>query len=308
MVVKLSKGKMPGPIRALIYGDPGIGKTTFCAGAENVTILDLEGGSRHLDVARIEVETFDDVLQIVREGHRSGTLAIDSFSSLEEMIVEKITEKKPGVTLTNFGGGYGHGYNLAVQYIRELVAACDRSPANTIIVGHAVQKPYTDPTGIAYDRWTIAGNEKMVQSLVKNIDYVLFAQFETATRKAGKKDVGILGERVLRTDANAAYLAKHRGELPDTIPLDWATFDDARRLSYESNIAAQADVQVDDPGLNKFRLEIMNLIDLVDDVPTRERMRRALKICDHDRTKLDALKARVNTYLGLSNTNTQETE
>src|SRR5688572_27062951 len=50
----VKRGVMKEPLRALIYGPPGVGKTTLAAHAPAPIWLDVEGGSGELDVARYE--------------------------------------------------------------------------------------------------------------------------------------------------------------------------------------------------------------------------------------------------------------
>lgn len=281
---RTSTGQRTVPLRAVLYGVPGSGKTTFCASAPGAVILDLEHGSSHIDVDRVEVDTWGDVLDVVRETKR-GTLVVDSLSKLEEMLTDDILgpNRKPEDTLATFGRGYGQGGEVALMRWREFLSAVDRCPANVIMTAHAQQKPFTDPSGIAFDRWVIALQEKLSQATQRFCDYVFFAEFDLATRAAGKKTVGIFGGRVLRTDANAAYLAKHRGSLPETLPLDYAAFQEA--------------IDVDRGTADKARKYIATLIESVSETELAAKMHDALQAAGTDTVRLGALKRRVESKL-----------
>ena len=53
--MKITTGPQPGPQRCLITGVPGVGKSTFAAGAPDALFLQLERGVDHLDVAKTEL-------------------------------------------------------------------------------------------------------------------------------------------------------------------------------------------------------------------------------------------------------------
>ncbi|NBW12846.1 MAG: hypothetical protein EBR82_32965 [Caulobacteraceae bacterium] len=46
------KGRIAGPRKLLLYGDHGVGKSSFAASAPEPLFLDIEGGTNDLDVAR----------------------------------------------------------------------------------------------------------------------------------------------------------------------------------------------------------------------------------------------------------------
>jgi hypothetical protein len=59
--MNITKGKQKTAVRAVIYGVEGIGKSTFAAGLPSPLFLDLEKGTGHLDVARADVETWQEL-------------------------------------------------------------------------------------------------------------------------------------------------------------------------------------------------------------------------------------------------------
>ena len=61
-----------------IYGGPGIGKTTLAASAPDPVFLDLEHGTRQIDVARTgEIDTWDHLLAPARHSVHVGRCADD---------------------------------------------------------------------------------------------------------------------------------------------------------------------------------------------------------------------------------------
>ena len=50
-------GKITKPLRMVLYGTEGVGKTTFAANAPNPIFISTEDGADHCDVARFPVPT-----------------------------------------------------------------------------------------------------------------------------------------------------------------------------------------------------------------------------------------------------------
>lgn len=281
---RTSSGRQNVPIKALLYGDSGTGKTTFASHAPGALILDLEHGSSHLDVDRCEVDTFDEVLEVVRET-KKGTLVIDSLTELERMCVHKVLgpNRKPNDQLATFGKGFGQGNELMLEYWRELLSAVERCPANVIMIAHSAVKSINDPTGMSYDRWQLHLNEKISNATQRMADYILFARFAHETRQTERKSVGITGERVLETDANAAWIAKHRGNIPNQLPLSWDAF--------------AAAVETDRGRVDAMRSTIAALIAQVTDYELQVRMSQALADAGDSDTKLAAVERRVQARI-----------
>jgi len=54
-------GKVVRPQRGVIYGVESVGKTTLAAQAPSPIFLDIEGGSSHLDVPRLDIKQWGDM-------------------------------------------------------------------------------------------------------------------------------------------------------------------------------------------------------------------------------------------------------
>jgi hypothetical protein len=101
-----------------------------------------------------------------------------------------------------------------------------------LLIAHAWIKTFRNPEGDDFDRFEIKLHAKAQGLLREWCDAVLFAMHETFTHKSGKgteaRAKGIsTGARILRTQRTAAYDAKNRYNLPDSLPLDWQSLTDA---------------------------------------------------------------------------------
>ena len=234
-----TKGRIEGPMRILLYGTAGIGKSTFAAQAEEPYFISVEDGSNQLNVAgRSRPKSYPEVLAHLRllhdEGHPYKTVVIDTVDAIEPMIWEYIvkrdnTPKKPLKTIASYG--YGDGFVVAMTEWRKLVVALDvlfAKGMNIILLGHSTVRAHKPPEGEGYDKYELKLHKGAAGYLREWADMVLFTNYEIHAVKsdARAKAQGVAtGARLLYTSASAVYEAKNRFALPETLNL---SFDDLR--------------------------------------------------------------------------------
>src|SRR5579859_1249276 len=123
----IRRGILEVPHRVLIYGPEKVGKSTFAAGAPAPIFLGKDSGTEHLDVDRLpQPETWAEVLEglaiVEREAHDYKTLVLDPVNWLEPLINADVTGDS-GKSIEAWDGGYGRGYDAAIDRWRVLVAA-----------------------------------------------------------------------------------------------------------------------------------------------------------------------------------------
>ena len=236
-LANLSRGKLARPIRAIVYGVEGVGKSTFGAQAPAPIFLCAEDGTAHLDVARLPVpRDWADVLEAVRilthEEHTFKTLVIDTLDWLEPLCWAHVcaTAGKPDIEAF----GYGKGYAVALDAWRGLVARLDtlvRSrKMNVILLAHCQIRKQDDPQAGAFDRYRMKLHDRAGEVFREWVDAVLFARHEVRTvERNGKARGQSSGARLLHTEWCAAFDAKNRFDLPPALPLDWQSFEEAAR-------------------------------------------------------------------------------
>lgn len=231
---KISTGKREVPLKVLVLGMEGVGKTTFACGAPDPLVIDLDSGSHEQNVRRVtNVETFEELLEWVESASdlkECKTLVIDSLSRVEALITVKVCGKTG--SLAEYGGGYGKGDDAALQHWRHLIGMLDRAnrTKHIVLIGHVTVKRFDSPTGESYDRFTLSLREKASAPIKQWVNYTLFARAEITTRlqeKSKKTLADATGERWLYTDNHPAYDAKHRGSLPSRLPMQWSAFAEA---------------------------------------------------------------------------------
>jgi hypothetical protein len=232
----VTKGKEAKPSRVVCYAPEGIGKSTFAAGAPSPIFLDAESGTSHLDVARFPApETWADVLdavQVLRQDeHAYQTLVIDTLDAVEPLLWAHICAEAGVRSIEEVGGGYGKGYVAAVDGWRRLLASLEALQRtrgmHVVLLAHSQVKAFRSPDAEDWERYTLRLHERSAGVIKEWADDVLFANLEivTARDQKTKRVRGIsTGARLAHTVRTAAFDAKSRSGLPETMPLAWSEF------------------------------------------------------------------------------------
>ena len=80
---EITSGTIAAPVKTVLYGPEGIGKSTFAAQFPAPVFIDTEGGTKRLNVARLPAPTswamlLDEVAEVSRGSVPCGTLVIDT--------------------------------------------------------------------------------------------------------------------------------------------------------------------------------------------------------------------------------------
>jgi hypothetical protein len=232
-------GKLVKPVKVLIHGTAGVGKSTFASNAPFPIFLCSEDGTSELNISRFPVQdSFDGVLscidQLATEEHSFRTFVIDSMDWLEPIIWRKCCQVHNKASIESFG--YKTGYIHALDWWRILLSSIERLRAtkdmHVVLIAHSSVRTFNDPEQDSYDRYELKLHPKAAGLLIEWCDAVLFASFDRATRKDGDKSKGVsTGERIMRTELRAAFDAKNRYGLPFRMPLSWQEFQNGVKKS-----------------------------------------------------------------------------
>jgi hypothetical protein len=226
--MKISKGKQQRPQRVVIYGVESVGKSTFAAQFPKPLFLDIEGGTAHLDVDRVSIDSWKQLGECIAEVSKTdyGTVVIDSADWAERLAVEDLLAANKKQSVEDFG--FGKGWVMAAEKMSRFLGALDRlidGGKNVVVIAHSkVQR--TEPPDIlaAYDRYELKLSKQSSPLVKEWADELWFFRFKTkSVTNDGGKAKGIGGkERVIYTTHSAAYDAKTRSGLPDEIPMEWS--------------------------------------------------------------------------------------
>jgi len=225
-------GKKISPLKGIVYGDNGIGKTTLLASARNSIIIDMEGNCGHIDAAKCRVTNFEEfhnfLDQLTIQQHDFKSLVIDSIDSLQILIAERIAQKHTTQELS-----YGKSAAIWAKTIKDIIGKLEglniHKGMNILFTAHWKVKSANNPMTEQYDRYDMRINEEMRTGFCNWVQFILLAMKDVILEddKApgfGKKKAKSIERRVLHTRGEPTYYGKNVFNLPAKIPMDWDQF------------------------------------------------------------------------------------
>lgn len=228
-MLNINSGKVSRAIKTVIYGTEGVGKSTLASQFPEPLFLDVEGGTDHMDVRRIEKPaTWPELVSIVNEVAKNPevckTLVLDTADYAESMCIANILKKYNQKSIESFG--YGKGYTYIGEEWQKLMDAFNaviNAGMNVTVIAHAKQRKIElpDQTG-SFDHWEMKLTKQVAPLLKEWADLLLFCNYKTfvvTTDNNSKKAQG--GKRVMYTSHNPVWDAKNRNGLPDELDLSF---------------------------------------------------------------------------------------
>ena len=232
--MNITRGIIKSPLRVVISGVPGIGKSTFVSYAPNPLFIDTEGSTKQLNVARADDPTsfamlMNEVDAVINDPSICDTLVIDTIDWAEKLASNQVIASNNWKSIED--GGYGSGYKKIYELMAKLLDKLSlviTKGINVFLVAHTALRKVEQPDEMgSYDRWEL----KLQNSPKCNVaamvnewaDMVLFANYKTMIMvdDKTKKGKGVGGQRVMYTSYRPAWNAKNRFGLPDECPFDY---------------------------------------------------------------------------------------
>lgn len=256
MKFEITKGKVKTAIRLVLFGAEGIGKSTFASKFPDPLFIDVEGGTKQLDVARFpQPETWLQLLAMVdavlEDPDVCRTLVIDTIDRAETLLSAQLLAEAGVDSIEKYGGGYGKGYTAIQERMsKDLLNRLDRLIAkgvNVVLLAHAAMRKLESPDDPPYDRWELKVSKKVAPLIKEWADILLFANYEvTVVEENGRNKAKGRAKRKMHANHKPTYDAKNRYGLPDDMDLD---FEPLRKI-YEGTVPARKDptmLNVDTP-------------------------------------------------------------
>ena len=239
MGLNIKKGRQKTPRRTLVYGTPGVGKSTFAAGAVNPLFIPVEDGIDDIDVDRVnKIVDVDQMMQVLRDvvsdEHDYKTLVIDSLSALETLIHAKVCKKYDVDSIEVAGGGYGKGYVEALNDFIGILNALEyirvEKDMNIVLIAHDTVELDPSPSTNSFQKYYPRLHKRARQKITEWCDEVLFAYFQVFTAQEdqgfSKKVTKAKGsQRMLLCDGAKGWAkAKNRLGMPEQVEMSWQEY------------------------------------------------------------------------------------
>ena len=233
--MQIIKTSITRPPRMVIYGQHGVGKSTFASQCPSPIFIQTEDGLDALGVDAFEkAQTLKDVHDaldyLIKEAHQYKTLVIDSLDWLEKLIFVQVCREVGVEDIAAIP--YGRGYVKAELHWKTILDKVNelnfKKKMLICLLAHNQIKTFADPERDSYDRYQLDLQNKAAALVCEFADIIGFASFKVATQA---KDAGFgstvvkaksTGERTLYLEERAAFTAKNRYGLPANLGFSWA--------------------------------------------------------------------------------------
>jgi hypothetical protein len=225
--VKITKGKQAAPVRAVLYGVEGIGKTTLASQFPTPLFLDTEDGTKQLEVDRVSCPDWASlrgcVAELAVESHGYQTIVIDSIDWAERALAEHVCKADGKKSIEDYG--FGKGYVILAEHMARFVEGLDnlhRAGLHVLLVAHAkVQRTSPPDQTDGYDRYELRMS-KQVSPIVKEwADALLFCNYRMRLIEGSDGKRKAIGgkDRLIYAERAAAFDAKNRYGLGEELPM-----------------------------------------------------------------------------------------
>lgn len=212
----ITRGKQTYPYFVILYGTPGVGKTTLAAKAQDAIFLDLEDGTALMDVARYSLRDETPLKDALNDIYAAApnTLVIDSLTSLERIHADQYCKEKGWATLEAMD--YGRAKKMWKQdfmkFLGDLARVFREASINLILVAHSKTREVTDPVyQLAFDRLELQCDKDLHPEIIAMADGCFLLKHKVLVKD--EKAIGN-GSRVLLTQDRPQFVAKSRWDIP----------------------------------------------------------------------------------------------
>lgn len=207
-------------LSVLIYGQPGIGKTTFGVSAPEAVLFDYDGGVQRINgahqVPTLQPTSWEDtneaLKEIALEMPEVKTIVIDTVGKMLDLMSAYIIKNDPKMAMRDGSlslKGYGVRKTMFVNFIKQLAMM----GKNVVFIAHEREERRGEET---FKRPEIGGSS--ANDLIKELDLVGYMY------AVGK-------ERVVTFDPAEYYYAKNTCNLPAAMKLPMVVDEQGRGTS-----------------------------------------------------------------------------
>jgi len=230
------------PFTTSIQAVPGWGKTSLAAQAPKPLFLMAGGETGLLDLKRSgqvskevaylpELKSWEDTLEAVKmlteTDHDYKSFVFDAMTGFEELCHLHVCQREwPMPVSEKYPDGcdwgdkgfdcYKAGFGIAIKewrsFLRSLDELRETKKALIILIGHVKIKPFKNPEGPDWDRYTVDMHEKTWNITLNWLSQSFFGNYITRIDESKNKATGG-NQRYLYVERTAAYDAKNKDNL-----------------------------------------------------------------------------------------------
>jgi len=230
-MLNITEGKEKRPLKIVIYGPEGIGKSSLSAHFPFPLFIDTEGSTSSLDVRRIKCsKSWNELIDVIKEVKKTPnickTLVIDTADWAEILCTAAVCEKYRKNSISEFPYGYGYVYlqdefSKLLNLLDELI----ETGINVVITAHAKPRKFELPEEQgSFDRYEMKLSKQVCPLLKEWCDCLFFCNYKihvVTSENNSKKAQG--GKRVMYTAHTPTYDAKNRFGLAEELDLDFSS-------------------------------------------------------------------------------------
>lgn len=193
-------------IKALVYGQPGVRKTSFALSAPSPLLLDFDGGVHRVDpylqTATVQIKSWADVVEVLKEDLSPyKTIVIDTAGKLLDFMTVQIILDNPKVG-TRDGGLTIQGYGVRKSMFQNFLKQVASMGKHLIFVAHEREEKEGEQKIIRPEIGGSSGSD-----LIKDLDLVGYMQ------KIGNKNT-------ISFEPTEKFYGKNTCKLPPVIDLE----------------------------------------------------------------------------------------
>ena len=225
-------------ISMIIYGQPKIGKSTFCTRFENALFMATEPGLNYLKTKNVRVNDWAEACELVdvlaKGGHPYKTLIVDTVDQLWAFCAEYVRKSRKVESIVDIP--YGKGKDLLSTAFSDLIAKIVRLNMGMVFVSHAQMADVETING-KIGKFLPTIPDKARQVIMPLVDVIGFATSEVTYMPDGER----VEKRFLRVAPSSIWEAGDRsGRLKDPMPLNYYIFKRQYMGEQPENTQAQA--------------------------------------------------------------------
>lgn len=262
--MKISSGIKSRPVKTVVYGVEGIGKSTFASEFTSPLFIDLDNGTSQLNVDRItDVGSWRELKDIVDDfgtnpdfkGYK--TLVIDTADAAAALCERSIVSTKAPGKSSIEDIPYGKGYKMLAEEFSVFLCKLEAlilEGKNVVVLAHAILRSVNDPElSQPYDHWEMKlpgmSTNKLAPLIKEWSDILLFAFYDIDVVKVNNKNKARGGKRMMRTTHTPFADAKNRFGLADILPFEYKQI--AKIIPSDTSAPTEIQKMIDDKRVEK---------------------------------------------------------